>query len=98
MDRPEYPLSMTINERRVTRILIDQHYREKHSDLDDQKIIGLVKQLDGENFPIETTRGEFQYFRAEPVYLSDRPYRVILMLCLSDDFLGVVNAFRVDER
>jgi len=28
--------------------------------------------------------------------INEKPYRVIMVLCVSDDFLGVVNAFRVD--
>ena len=98
MDRPEYRLKLKINDRDISRILIDQHYREKHSDLDDQIILTLLRKLDGENFPVEMIRGEFEYFRAEPVMLDRKPYRVIMVLCVSDDFLGVINAFRVDER
>ena len=77
-------------------MIIDEHYKARHSDLNDALILELVKQLDGQNFPIEATRGEFQYFRVEPVFLNEKPYRLILLLCLTDDFLGVVNAFRVE--
>lgn len=98
MDRPEYKLRLRINERMVYRVLIDQHYQEKHSDLNDQTILELVKKLDGQSFPVEMIRGEFEYFRAEPVMLNQKPYRVVMVLCISDDFLGVVNAFRVDEE
>lgn len=96
--RPEYALRFNINERNILRVIIDQHYREKRSDLNDQKILEMVKTLDGQNFPIETIRGEYEYFRAEPVYLQEKPYRLVLVLCVSDDFLGVINAFRVDRR
>ncbi len=34
----------------------------------------------------------------EWVLWKEKPYRLILVLCLTDDFLGVVNAFRVDRR
>lgn len=98
MERPEYLLQLTINERQVSRILIDQHYREKHDDLNDLLILELVKKLDRQSFPVEVRRGEFEYFRAEPVVLNDKPYRIVMVLCVSDDFLGVVNAFRVDRR
>jgi hypothetical protein len=98
MDRPEYALSLVINDHPVKRVLIDQHYRQKHGDLNDQIILDLVKKLDGQNFPVEITRGDYDYFRAEPVILQGSPYRLVMVLCVSDDFLGVVNAFRVDRK
>lgn len=96
--RPEYALRLSINEREISRVLIDQHYRDKRSDLNDQKILEMVKTLDGQNFPIETVRGGYEFFRVEPVYFGEKPYRLVLVLYLSDDFLGVVNAFRVNWR
>mgnify|MGYP007080382053 CR=1 FL=1 len=96
MDRPEYSLQLTINSKLVRRVIIDQHFRMKHSEMTDELVLDLVKQLDGQEFPIEMTKGEFEYFRAEPVFHDEKPYRLILLLCIGDDFLGVVNAFRVD--
>lgn len=96
--RVEYKLRITINERVIHRVIIDPHYRQKHTDLDDSKILHLVKSLDGLIFPIEARRGDFEYFKVEPVYLESLPYRVILVMCIVDDFLGVINAFRVQWR
>lgn len=98
MKRPEYRLKLTVNERRITKVIIDQHYAAKHAYLTDAAILEMVKQLDGQVFPIEEIHGKFQYFRVEPVYHDGKPYRLILLLCVSDDFLGVVNAFRVPRR
>jgi len=79
--------------------VIDQHYKEKHSEsITDAIILELVKELDGEIFPIEIERADFQYFTAEPVFRNEAPYRLILVLYVYDDYLGVVNAFRVDRR
>lgn len=98
-ERPEYPLAITINGRKLKRVVIDQHYRENHSDsMSDEIILGLVQTLDGKKFPPERIQGDFEYFTVEPAYLLDKAYRVILVLCLTDDFLGVVNAFRVKGR
>jgi len=96
MDRPEYPLQLGINGRTLNRVIIDQHYRLQHPEVTDQLILDLVKQLNGQDFPIERIQGEFEYFRAEPVFYNEKPYRLILLLCMGDDCLGVVNAFRVD--
>ncbi len=95
--RPEYPLKITINGRMVNRVVIDQHYRENHAEsVTDELILELVKELDGGIFPIEKIVDEFEYFAVEPVVYEDRPYRIILVLCISDDYLGVINAFRID--
>jgi hypothetical protein len=95
--RPEYPLKITINGRNLSRVVIDQHYRLKHGEMDDQIILELLKTLDGRKFPPERIQGENEYFTVEPVYRLEKPYRVVLVLCLSDDYLGVINAFRVKE-
>ena len=65
--------------------------------MNDEVILDLVKTLNGKKFPPEKIRGENEYFTVEPVYRLEKPYRVVLVLCLSDDYLGVVNAFRVNE-
>ncbi|MBI3793669.1 MAG: hypothetical protein HY280_02945 [Nitrospinae bacterium] len=98
MDRPEYLLKLTINERRIIRVVIDQHYKGKHPYLDDQMILEMLKGLDGQNFPFEEIHGDFSYFKAEPVFFDGKPYRLILLLSETDNFLGVVNAFRVPRR
>jgi hypothetical protein len=96
--RPEYPLMLLINGRALNRVVIDQHYREGHVEsISDELILQLVKELDGQTYPIELIRGEFEYFTVEPVILAEKPYRLVLMLCMTDDYLGVVNAFRVNE-
>jgi hypothetical protein len=96
--RPQYPLKITINGRNLNRVVIDQHYRLKHGQsMNDEIILDLVKTMDGKKFPPEKIQGENEYFTVEPVYRLEKPYRVVLVLCLTDDYLGVVNAFRVNE-
>jgi hypothetical protein len=97
-ERPEYPLKITINGRNLSRVVIDQHYRVKHGQsMNDDVILDLVKTLDGKKFPLDRVQGANEYFTVEPVFRLEKPYRVILVLCLTDDYLGVVNAFRVNE-
>jgi len=97
-ERPEYPLKITINGRNLSHVVIDQHYRVKHGQsMNDDVILDLVKTLDGKKFPPDRVQGENEYFTVEPVFRLEKPYRVILVLCLTDDYLGVVNAFRVNE-
>jgi len=97
-ERPEYPLKITINGRNLSHVIIDQHYRVKHGQsMNDDVILDLVKTLDGKKFPPDRVQGENEYFTVEPVFHLEKPYRVILVLCLTNDYLGVVNAFRVNE-
>lgn len=99
MERPEYPLCITINDRKLTRVIIDQHYKEKHVEsVNDEIILELVRELDGRTFAIEEERGEFQYFAVEPVGPNNTPFRLVLLICICDDYIGVINAFRVERR
>ncbi len=96
-NRSEYSLQLVFNGRVIHRVVIDQHYREHHSEsMNDSLILELVKTLDGGNYPMDIEDEGFQYFTVEPVIFEEKPYRVILVLCIGDDFLGVVNAFRVN--
>jgi hypothetical protein len=96
--RNEYPIRIWINSQRYDRVIIDQHYREKHSEsIDDKLILELVGKLDGELVRIEGVRGQFQY-STEVVMLNERFYRLVLVIDIFENFLGVINAFRVDRR
>ena len=57
----------------------------------------LVQSLNGEDFPVEQLLGDFEYFTAEPVFKDSAPYRLVMVLCIFEDYLGVINAFRVDR-
>jgi len=96
--RKEYPLEVTINNRKLSRVVIDQHYQLNHPDMNDDLILELVKTINCRSFPIEEEKDGFEYFTVEPVDFKNRPHRLILLLYLHDDFLGVVNAFRVGRK
>ena len=95
--RTEYKLTLKINSRVLSRVVIDQHYKEKHSDVSDEIILELINQINGRVFEIDSQSGDFQYFTVEPVFSDSNPYRLVLLLCMNDDFLGVINAFRVQR-
>jgi hypothetical protein len=94
--RREYSLTVTLNKRRFNRVVIDPHLEKKHPDMTDQVILELVKRLDlSESEPVGETDG-FAYLARE-VCWQDKTYRIVLTYC-DEDFLGVVNAFRVKEK
>ena len=97
-DRTEYPLEITINNRKLSRVVIDQHYQIKHPEMNDELIIELVKTQDGAILNVDDEKDGFQYFTVEPVEYMDKPYRLVLLLYIHDDCLGGVNAFRVGRK
>lgn len=69
--------------------------------MNDQLILELVKTLDEEILDVESEKNGYQYFKVEPVFpasTQNHPYRLVLMICVQDDYIGVINAFRVNQR
>lgn len=46
-------------------------------------------------YPTIAEDEEFQYFKAEPLVLETEPYRLVFLLYMNEDTLGVINCFRV---
>ena len=93
--RNEYQKSLIFNNRMINTIIIDQHYKISHPEITDELILSLIDVINGERLDPESVKGEFEYYKVDPLYYLDKPYRLIFLLCLSDDYLGVINAFRV---
>jgi hypothetical protein len=94
-ERREYSLAIVFNKRRFTCVVVDPHYERNHPDITDQLVLELVKLLDGrESDPVSENDG-FKYF-AETLHWQSKSYRLVLTYC-EEDFLGVINAFRVKE-
>ena len=97
--RISYNLTINFNGKVFNRVIIDQHYKKKHADtINDLLILKLVQMLDATVYKIENEIDGFQYFTIEPLIFSDKPYRLVVTICIADDFLGVVNAYRIDRR
>jgi hypothetical protein len=58
----------------------------------------MVKEINGGNFEIEVERNRFQYFTIEPVFYKNLPFRLVLLMHEDEDFLGVINVFRVQRK
>ncbi len=94
-ERRDYQISITVNNRAVTRVVIDPHYEVKHADsVDDEIILSLVNMLDGKVFTPEAERDGFQYFKTDPLDLNGVSYRLIWLLEKNEIYIGVINAFR----
>lgn len=93
--RRDYKISITVNSRDVTRVVIDPHYELKHGDsVDDEVILSLVQLLDGKTFTPEAEKDGFQYFKTDPLIMNEVSYRLIWLLEKDEIYIGVINAFR----
>jgi hypothetical protein len=97
--RNEYKFNLKINNKRISKVIIDQHYLKKHSEhMTDSLVLEIIKTLDGHYFFPITEDTEYQYFRVEPVLYNAKPYRLIFLLYIHEATLGIINCFRVNRR
>ena len=84
-----------INRRRITKVIIDPHYEQKHSEsIHDELIIRLVKTLDGEVIVPEQESSPYSYFKQDKIELDGKFYKLIWLLEDDEMYVGVVNAYR----
>ncbi|MGK5087030.1 hypothetical protein WDW86_05685 [Bdellovibrionota bacterium FG-2] len=98
--RREYLLKVEVNGRRFNRVVIDDHYQAKHSaSITDQVILELVRSLNGSDSPPETVLASgFEVYVDEPLFLGDKPYRLVWTTHPKENYIGVINAFRRSGR
>lgn len=94
MQRRAYNLTLTINGRLITEVVIDPHYEEKHPDISDQLILELVRELDGKEYAPSVRQDDWEFFTLDHLEHKGKQYR--LVWCMQDHalFIGVINAFR----
>jgi hypothetical protein len=102
MERTVYRKNLIFNNRPFSRVVISQHYKVKHGDLDDRRILELVQTVAGQVFDVDCVRLEdgivYEFVVVEQVVWQKRFYRLIFVVPDTEDYLGVVNAFRVRRR
>lgn len=91
-----YPLkkSLLINGRLINEIIISSHYEEKHSYLDDEIILELVKQLDNKRFDIEEEKDNWEYFSYSPLFYQNKTYKIVGCFENNSSFLGIRTCYR----
>lgn len=98
MKRVRYTISITFMGEEIDEIIIDQHYRLKHPEVNDRIVIELAKKLDCVKMSVSDENDQFKYFVADEIFYQGRPYRMIVLLEKGCSYLGVVNAFRIKEK
>lgn len=99
MRQNEYSIKpITVNGRKVSKVVIDEHYKENHGDyMSDELILKLVKQLDGRKEIPENVSNQYSYF-ATLIEFEDKRYRLVWLLENGAIYIGVVNAYRDRRR
>ncbi len=83
---------------RVSEVIIDSHYEEKHSSyMSDALILKLVIELDGRRELPDSKVGRFSYF-ATLIEDGQKQYRLIWLLEDHSIYIGVVNTYRDRRR
>jgi hypothetical protein len=95
MDRREYRIKITVNNRRIKKVIIDPHYELKHSSsVNDKVILELVELLDGGIFPVQDRVEAYEYYVADKLKLSGKYYKLVWLLEDNQIYIGVINAHR----
>lgn len=98
MQRTSYHICIELNDKIYTELIIDQHYKIKHKDISDDLILRLIMELNTFILTTSDVKNEFTYFTQEPVFLNNKPYRIILVTELNKDYIGVINTFRIKGK
>lgn len=89
---------IVINGFRVSQVVIDPHYEEKHAEsIDDARILMLVGKLDGRYELPEAVSNGYSYF-STLIELEGKQYRLIWLLEAGTIYVGIINAYRDDRR
>ncbi|MCB9085743.1 MAG: hypothetical protein H6624_15455 [Bdellovibrionaceae bacterium] len=95
MSRREYKQQLRVNNRLITKVIIDDHFELKHSDsISDEIILRLVATLNERRFQSVDRDGEFEYFVEDKIDLDGKLYKLIWLLEDDEIYVGVVNAYR----
>lgn len=95
MKRREYDISITVNRKRISKVIIDPHYEEKHAaSISDEIILNLVNDLDGREFEPDDEDPPYAYFTTDKMELEGKFYKLVWLLEDEQIYIGVVNAYR----
>lgn len=73
MRRREYAISITVNDKQISKVIIDPHYELKHAEsVTDEIILQLVRRLDGEVFVPVKEDVPFSYFVYDKINLNGK--------------------------
>ena len=94
--RREYRLRLTINGRLINSVIVDSHYEIKHFRvINDALILELVKGLNGRIYEADSISVDgWEIYVNDPLFLGEKPYRLVWCVHPDEDCIGIINAFR----
>jgi hypothetical protein len=98
VEKVSYAISISFNGRLFTELIIGQYYKKNHPEMNDELILKLIIQLDNLVAHPADLKDDFLYFKEEPIFLENKPYRLIFVIEKNGKYLGVINAFRIQEK
>jgi hypothetical protein len=95
LSRREYYVNLFVNGQQISRVVIDPHFEEKHAGtITDDIILGLVKLIDGKDTDPDDEDLPYFYFTSDKLEFNGKPYKLVWLLEVGQDYIGVVNAYR----
>ena len=95
MRRREYFEKLLVNGVFISKIIIDPHYEDKHSEsINDEIILNLVRTLNGQKFDVVKEKFPYKYFVTDKIILDGKRYKLIWLLEEYQTYLSVINAYR----
>ncbi len=95
MKRRLYDNKIIVNRRRISKVIIDPHYEEKHAaSVSDEIILSLVKDLDGRAIEPDDEDPPYAYDTTDKMELNGKFYKLDWFLEDEQNYIGVVNAYR----
>lgn len=94
-EKRNYQIPLTFfNGKIYNEVIIDSHYEEKHSsDINDELILILVRELHQRYELKVEAKGAFEYFVTRIEHKA-KWYRLIWVIEKDCSYIGVINAFR----
>jgi len=87
---------ITINGRRISKVIVDPHIN-KHKEITDDVILDLVRELDGAEQRPDDTKPPFEYYVSR-IEIYERSYRLVWLLEDNQLYIGIITAFREKKR
>ncbi|MBI1860035.1 MAG: hypothetical protein HYR96_03835 [Deltaproteobacteria bacterium] len=87
-------MTLTVNGRLITEVIIDSHYEQNHPDMNDPLILELVKKLNGNEYKPGEVDEEWEFYAVDRLDHDGKQYRLVWCMKEHSLFIGVINAFR----
>jgi hypothetical protein len=95
-EKKTYSLSLEVNGYSFKKVDISQHYKEKHSDINDELILELLKLfVDKKDFQPDKLTTD--YFVLEKILYQDKKYKLVWQIENGKTFI-IVNCYRIRKK